>query len=304
MDFLETTLARLSATRVPRYHPNGPAAAEPAALVALALLAHGRARAAREHVDRLLELQGSDGGVGIEHSQRTPGWPTPLAVLAWQAAQASSISQPEYGAAVHRGLRWILLMQGSVPEQVEAIGHDEQILGWPWVSGTHSWIEPTASCLLALKHSSCYRHSRAAHAVQLLVDRLLETGGCNYGNTIVFGQALRPHIQPTGITLLALAGEDDTTGRIGRSIDFLNSALSDETPTVSLCYGLLGLAANDAYPTQADGYLRAAAGRTLARDASSYKLALLALAALGPQCPLIARVRAFEAEHYPRSVPG
>jgi len=50
-------------------------------------------------------------------------------------------------------------------------------------------------------------HPRADEAVQLMLDRILPGGGCNYGNTIVLDQLLRPHIQPTGIVLLALAGD-------------------------------------------------------------------------------------------------
>jgi len=53
------------------------------------------------------------------------------------------------------------------------------------------------------------------------------------------------------------------------------------------CYGLLGLAAHNATPAAADDWLQAAAGRTLAREPSSYHLALLALAALGDTCPLL-----------------
>ena len=102
------------------------------------------------------------------------------------------------------------------------------------------------------------------------------------------------HVQPSGIALVALAAEDDSTGRIGRTIEYLHSELSERTSTASLCYGLLGLAAHDAFPKQAGDWLQTAAARTLSRDPSAYKLALLALAAVGPACPLIARIRAFE----------
>jgi hypothetical protein len=300
MDYLETVLEQLAATQVAGYHAGGHAAAEPTALVALALLAHGRDAAAQRHVDRLLELQGPDGGVGIEPAQKTPAWPTGLAVLAWRAAQMSKLSDKDYVTAIDSALHWILATKGTLLEHVRVLQHDTMLLGWPWVVGTHSWVEPTAVSLLALKHSRFARHSRARQAVRLLVNRLLESGGCNYGNTIVFGQELRPHLQPTGICLLALAGEADTTGRIGRSVDYLDRELSENTATASLCYGLLGLAAQGAFPERADHFLQAAAQRTLDRDASPYKMALLALAAQGPECPLIARVRSFDSEKQPR----
>jgi hypothetical protein len=104
---------------------------------------------------------------------------------------------------------------------------------------------------------------------------------------VVFGQELRPHLQPTGVCLLALAGERDTDRRVGLSIDFLRRELSASIGTSSLCFGLLGLHAWGAAPAEAPEWLAAVAGRTLKRDASSYRLSLLALAALGNQCPLI-----------------
>jgi hypothetical protein len=294
MDYLETAVARLAETRVCGYHAGAPAASEPTALAALALLAHGRDAAAQALVDTLVTLQTADGSVGIETAEPNPGWPTGLAVLAWRAAQSSSIVDPVYGEAVDGALAWLLETEGTLPEAVDGHGHDSTISGWPWVAGTHSWVEPTAFSLLALKHTNHARHPRARQAVLLLVNRMLETGGCNYGNTIVLGQTLRPHVQPTGTALTALAGEDDPTGRIGRSCEYLRRELSQRTTTSSLCYGLLGLAAQDAFPSEAHDWLQAATGRTLKRDPSGYKLALLALASLGTSCPLIARVRSLE----------
>ena len=121
----------------------------------------------------------------------------------------------------------------------------------------------------------------------MLQDRLLPNGGCNYGNTVVFGQTLRAHVQPTGMCLLALAGQSDSAPRVARSIDYLQRELTARTATASLCYGLLGLAAWQRAVPQADEWLSAAAKRAIARDPSSYKLALVALAALGSNCPLI-----------------
>ncbi len=115
--------------------------------------------------------------------------------------------------------------------------------------------------------------------MSLLTDRLLSGGGCNYGNTIVLGQELLPHVQPTGLALLALAGEADRDGRIGRSLDYLSAVLSEKTTSASLAYGLLGLAAHGRFPAYADRFLVPAYRRTLQRDGAAYQLALLGLAA-------------------------
>ena len=119
----------------------------------------------------------------------------------------------------------------------------------------------------------------------MLVERLLSRGGCNYGNTVVLGQELRPHVQPTGLAMLALAGQADSDGRIARSLDFLSANLSVETTSASLSYGLIGLAAHDRFPANASKWLQAAYRRTIARDGAAYKLALLSLAARAPNVP-------------------
>ncbi len=114
-----------------------------------------------------------------------------------------------------------------------------------------------------------------------MIDRLLPGGGCNYGNTVVLGQMLRPHIQPTGIALLALSGETDASGRLAKSVAWLGRSIGPETTAASLAWALLGLRAHGALPTQADDWLAAAESRTNKTGKSPHKLALLALAAKG-----------------------
>ncbi len=290
MDFPENVLARLASADSCGYHQGSQCAVEPAALAALALLAHGRDAAALPRVDWLTARQGADGSIGIEGDPSGPSWATGWAVLAWQAAQQRSIGKAPYPVAIRRAVDWMFRTQGTVIEHLDWLGHDASLKGWPWVDGTHSWVEPTAINLLALKHTGRDDHPRAREAVRLLQDRLLASGGCNYGNTIMFGQELRPHLQPTGLCLLALSGEP-ATPRVERAIDYLQRELSPQTATASLCYGLMGLAAQQCLPSRANDFLAAAARRTLTRDPSGYRLALLALASLGQQCPLIVEHR-------------
>jgi hypothetical protein len=291
MNFVDDALERLADPGPRGYHAGSPQATEPAALAAIALAAHGRAVAARPLVDWLLDQQAADGSVGIDGADTSPGWPSGWSVLAWQAAQNSVIADARYQSAIDRGIGWMVRVEGSIQEHLRLLGHDTTIKGWPWVAGTHAWVEPTAMNLLALRQTRRQNHPRAREAALLLVDRLLETGGCNYGNTVVFGQALRPHIEPTGICLLALAGLDDPTGRVRTSVEYLAGALDERTTSVSLSYALVGLAAHGERPPGADSWLDRAARRTLSRDPSAYKLALLTLAALGDDCPLIPRSR-------------
>jgi len=134
---------------------------------------------------------------------------------------------------------------------------------------------------LALKAAGRERAAAAREGVSVLIDRQLPGGGLNYGNTYVLGQLIRSHVQPTGIGLLALAGESDPSGRLNKSIAWLRRNISPETTPLSLAWALLGLSAHQSNVTQSDEWLAAAAARVQSRDRSPHKLALLALAAKG-----------------------
>lgn len=284
MPWVDDILNRL-ATATPSYREGGPAAAEPLAMAALALGAHGRTADADRLCQELTLLTGADGSVGIAAGQPTPGWPTGLAVLAWTVAGAQRPTWREYA---RRGADWLLATGGKTSERTPGMGHDTTLRGWSWAEGTHSWIEPTVFGLLALERTGHADHPRAGDAVRLLIDRLLPDGGCNYGNTLVLGQALRPHLEPSGLALAALAGKHGASGRIERTIAYLEGALNRQTTAMSLAYGLIGLAAHDRTPRAADDWLEAASQRS-GREAAPFKQALLALAALKSDCPLISR---------------
>ncbi len=287
MEFAVELIARLASAKSFGYHDASPSAVEPVALSAIALLGSGPAKSALALLRWLCERQNADGSLGVDPSEAAPCWPTAWAIIAWRQSQTTESNAAEFAAAKDKALEWLVTAKGELIERTGTTGHDTTILGWPWVHGTHAWLEPTAMALLALKHTGHDAHVRAREAVDLLHDRLLPAGGSNYGNTIVFGQELRPHVQPTGLALLALAGERRPDDRTAKSIDYLRAELSARTPTASLCYGLLGLAAQNAFPPEAESWLAAAAERTLARDPAPYTLALLILASQGADSPLI-----------------
>ncbi len=288
MDWSDRVVQALAEHRSWSYHGDAPRAAEPAALSALALLGHQQPDAARAPLDWLASIQSADGSIGVTESQKAPHWPTTQAVLAWWHARQTPDFADQYQTAIRRGVGWILQAAGTALQPTPELGHDPRLIGWPWVEGTHSWMEPSSWSVLALRTAGYATHARTREGIRLLVDRLLPDGGANYGNTYVLRQMLRPHVQPTGICLLALAGEPIGDRRIPASIDYLLRELSDKTTTISLCCGLLGLTAQGHAPKAADAFLAAAARRTLDRDAGAYKLALLALAALGDRNPLVA----------------
>jgi len=85
--------------------------------------------------------------------------------------------------------------------------------GWGWVPDTVSWVIPTSFAIIALEQA---RHlpgtdtprlrDRVALGREMLLDRACPTGGWNAGNGVVYGVALKPHIDATATALLALQG--------------------------------------------------------------------------------------------------
>ncbi len=286
MTLHDETIDRLAAHDQWGYHARGPAATEPTALAAIALASIDHP-AAQRALNWLSHEQQANGSLGVMQGQPEPRWPTSLAALAWIAADRAA-TKPRYEKQIDAAVGWLLSARGTTltPEQSVYIGHDTSLVGWPWVIGTHSWLEPTALSILALKAAGQGKHPRTREAVYLVYDRMLPVGGWNYGNTFIMGQQLRPHLQPTGMALLAIARDTDGFS-IERSMQYLRRNLSAETTTASLCYGLLGLAAHGLAPDPSASWLAAAYRRTRRDDESGHALALLALAALGDRSPLI-----------------
>ena len=246
-------------------------------------MAAGRLPEARRATDWLASLQDADGAIGVRRNEITPRWPTSLAVLAWLRAVRESEAGGTYRPSIDRGSAWILSQQGETHDRIKAAGHDPSLVAWPWVAGTHSWIEPTSLHVLALKAAGFSAHPRVREAVRVLIDRQIPGGGCNYGNTTILGQQLRPHIQPTGVALLALAGESDRYGRIQQSVRYLRLAVARETPTVSLCWALLGLSAHGQVPLAAEEWLGGHYQSAGVLGLSPLKRALLCLAVQGAE---------------------
>jgi hypothetical protein len=245
----------------------------------MALSLHAQVQPAHQALGWLTANQSSDGSLGVNATEKQPCWPTGWAVLAWRLAGAA------YATAAGRAVQWILALRGKSQPQTPLMGHNMQLQAWPWVEGTHSWVEPTAINLMALKRAGQAEHARCREAVAMLLDRMLPAGGWNYGNKVVLGNTLRPHVQPTGLALAALAGEPTAASACQRSLAYLTAELSPRTTTASLCYGLIGVGLHGHRPPEANAWLEAACRRTLSRDASPYKLALLVIAAAQSSCP-------------------
>jgi hypothetical protein len=120
---------------------------------------------------------------------------------------------------------------------------NNRLQGWPWMSDTFSWIEPTCLCVLALKQSGRERagaEARIAEANELIVNRMCESGGWNYGNASVIGQDLRPYVPTTALALIALQDRANTAA-VERSLAWLRAARLKEASATALSLAAIGL---------------------------------------------------------------
>lgn len=235
---------------------------EPTAMACLGLWScrgesqsEAEARAVRRGAEWLLAIQGVNGSLGVAPALPTPGWTTAYAILLWNALEL-------HAPARRRAAAWLLEQKGQAVA-VDAVdlgtivGHDPTLVGWPWVEGTHSWIEPTAMAMLALDREGYGEHPRVAEGMRVVLNRALAQGGWNCGNTSVFGRQLRPHPGPTGLALLALAvcARGDRPRSVDRAIAYLRRTLPEVRAPISLGWGLLGLRAWNACPAEAADWL-------------------------------------------------
>jgi hypothetical protein len=256
---------------------------EPTALACLGLLAarpDARTEADRAATNaganRLAAIQRPDGSLGLSEGQPAPGWTTPYGILLWKGLGV-------HEASCRRAAGWLLGQEGKAytrsddPDRI--VGHDTALVGWPWVAETHSWLEPTALAILALRREGYGEHPRVLEGITLIRDRALAGGGWNYGNKAAFGHALRPQPGPTGLALLALAHRRQRSGPVERAIAYLDATLSGVLAPASLAWGLLGLRAWGRAPADADRWLAGAFARATDRPDAAPRLAHLLLAA-------------------------
>ncbi len=183
---------------------------------------------------KLAEAQLDNGSVPLLKDRPEAAWPTPLAVIAWSTA-------PQYAKSLEKAVQFLLTNSGEHwNADIAAEGHDTSIRGWPWIYGTHSWVEPTAMTMIALKIAGYRDHPRVIEAVKMIMNRQLPAGGWNYGNTRVLGNELFPMPESTGIALSALSSSVPRK-KIEKSIQYLQKKLTELESPISLGWVLMGL---------------------------------------------------------------
>ena len=214
------------------------------AVLALGLQAEN---AQRSGVAYLLASQHPAGSWPAFYGDSDGSWTTALAVCALNATADSS-------GAREKALRWLNSEQGreghwfwrwkfkSVDRSVQ---FDPDKYGWPWISGSASWVIPTAFSVVALKQLNACSPGQAAEkrirlGVEMLLDRACVGGGWNAGNGAVFGVPLTPHVEATAIALLAL--KDEQRSPVIRSgLEWLKGRAPSIRSVESLAWCILSL---------------------------------------------------------------
>jgi hypothetical protein len=225
---------------------------------------------------RLAAEQLDDGRVCISLNHPDAFWPTSLAILAWHGSMKHAGNQS-------RAVNLLLHTSGRHWKRKpdSPLGHDTSIKGWSWIENTHSWVEPTALALIALRKTGCEKNPRAIEAIKLLMDRQLPEGGWNYGNIIVFGKALHSMPGPTGVALQALAGLVSRE-QIEKSLLYLKTAVNKLYTPFALGWSLIGLSAWNERPANSQALILSSLERQ--KRYGLYSTSLLSLLALASIC--------------------
>lgn len=300
---LERLLDSVSSDGAWAYRASGSGAAEPTALSCLAIRPAERSGApADETLERgltwLADQQRDGGAVPVAPNLPGPNWTTAHAILAWRTGVEAGADR--FRANVTRAADWLLRQAGQTTKaNADTHDHNTELVGWSWVDGTHSWVEPTALAVLALRAAGYADHPRVAEGVALLRNRALPDGGWNYGNRRVLSHVLRPFQATTGVALCALAGMGERDECITSALEYVAESLPSIRASLSLAWGVLGLRAWDAAPSDMDTWLEACAARLVNRPWQNHYAAMLVLAG-AERCPLL-NLEVDEAEVPPRA---
>jgi uncharacterized protein (DUF362 family) len=208
------------------------------ALLALAARRDEYAPVIESGLSFLRQCKNTDGTYRLPHGRREAAWPTALVLFTF----AEVAGPPEEIEACTQALLALRGRPSDTRGEEEVNDIDGALVGWPWAEGNFSWVEPTAWACLALSRVGQGAHPRVREARKLLLDRVLEGGGVNYGNRRIFGVSLEPIPTPTALALLALQGLADE--RIERSLKYLREYALQAEDLEHLGWSALALAAH------------------------------------------------------------
>jgi hypothetical protein len=191
----------------------------------------------------LLKSQLSNGGWPAFLGDSEGSWTTALALCTLN-------STGDFTAAREEAFRWLYAERGreghwfwrwKFKTSDRNVRFDPDKYGWPWVTGSASWVIPTAFSIIAIEQFTVCNRSEESEkrihlGVEMLLDRACVDGGWNSGNSLVYGVPLRPHVEATAIALLALQDEQRTE-MVQKSLSWLrqNATSVDSVSSLAWC---------------------------------------------------------------------
>jgi hypothetical protein len=136
-------------------------------------------------------------------------------------------------------INWLLEWKSLTFEDTDFVQLDPSLVGWPWISDTFSWVQPTSYGALALKLSGLKTHERVKQAESLLLDRKCLRGGWNYGNPAVLGSELPPEVVDTAIALFGLQDLPEATDAIDKGLAVLEKLTPERPSALALALSIL-----------------------------------------------------------------
>ncbi|MBF0545368.1 MAG: terpene cyclase/mutase family protein [Candidatus Riflebacteria bacterium] len=221
--FLEFINARILASNgIPYYLGQSAESNETSmvSLMAFASLGMENEAIPQKILKRVINNLNSNGSIGVFPSASEDGlWLTAHAILVGELYQR----KPDF----EKSLEFLLNRKSVTFPNYPEVTQDNSLVGWPWVTGTFGWVEPTAWSLLALKKAGKGNDERWQSGKKFLLDRMVSSGGWNCGNKMVYGNELLPFLDITSLCLMALDGIE--LNLIQKSIDFVKSNSLDTT---------------------------------------------------------------------------
>jgi hypothetical protein len=136
---------------------------------------------------------------------------------------------------------WLLEWKSQYIESTEVVTLDGSLIGWPWISDTFSWVQPTSYAIFALKLAGFREHARVREAEALLFDRMCPGGGWNFGNPIILNRPIDPSLSETAIALFALQDVPEAVDEVDIGLTILEKNLAQYPSALSLALSILCL---------------------------------------------------------------
>ncbi|HEU4340434.1 MAG TPA: prenyltransferase/squalene oxidase repeat-containing protein [Candidatus Binatia bacterium] len=258
------------------------------AVMALAALnPDSKAEHYRRGVTWLAQRQATDGSWPLSDGSKLPSWSTAMAML------ALGISQENQIRAV-KAAKWVLRQEGNRPSLLAkflfALSFKKRaelhlnidLVGWPWLAGNFSWVEPTSYYVIALKAlksrlAGVSIDERIKQGELMIYDRMCQGGGWNYGNSAALGEDLWPYPDITALALIALQDHPEKEAN-RQSLQALKAMLKDVNSGLALSWSIICLSLYGEDTSEWKNYLEQSFRRTqFLGETKSVALSLLAL---------------------------